>query len=249
MKIKLLLCAAAGLMAFQLAASDLDAKEHAGWSVSKTSDKKAVEIKISAPFSKNDGRVKEPVARKLVELILKNGEDELNLPPLNPEEDVTDNDSGEGKTYLNQTAYLRKAGIDPEKMTLGGSPEDTIKKTLENARLRYYTSLADIDNDGEKEIRFYSVQGSLMQEDNYFFKKGKDGSYKLIECGLGCEKTVGFIKFENKTYTIERNQQDRLKTLTVYVFENDKFKRLFTLDIGTGQKKKTVTLTEDASNN
>jgi len=209
-------------MAFQLAAADLCAKEPAGGAASKTSDKKAVEIKISAPFSKNGGRVKDPLARKLVELVLKNEEEKLNLPPLNPEEDVTDDNADEGKTYLSQTAYLRKAGIDPEKMTLGGSPEDTIRKTLEDARLRYYTSLADIDN---------------------------DGAYKLIQCDLGCEKTVGFIKFENKTYTVERNQQDRLKTLAVCSFENDKFSKLFTLDIEGGKKKKTVTLTEDASNN
>jgi len=189
--------------------------------------------------------VKDPLAGMLVELILNGGEEKLELPPLNPEEDVSEYSPDEGKTYLSQTAFLRKAGIDPEKMTLGGSSEDTIKNTLETARLRYYTSLADIDNDGEKEIRFHSVQGALMQEDNYFFKKGKDGAYKLIQCDLGCEKTVGFIKFENKTYTVERNQDDRLKTMTVYSFENDKFRKLFALDIEAGKKKKTVILTEE----
>jgi len=37
--------------------------------------------------------------------------------------------------------------------------------------------------------------------------------------------------------------------MTVYTFENDKFKKLFTLDIETGKMKKTVILTGETSNN
>ncbi|HNY10268.1 MAG TPA: hypothetical protein PKK26_01625 [Candidatus Wallbacteria bacterium] len=88
-----------------------------------------------------------------------------------------------------------------------------------------------------------------MEEDNYFFKKRKDGTYKLIKCNLGCEKMVGFIKFENKIYTIERNIENQLNTIIIYSFENEKFKCLFKIEIQRNKNKKAITVFESASKN
>ena len=237
MKTRFLLCGFSVLIILQLTFLNSGAKETAAAPGPKPPAKK---VTVSG--------AKEPVVKKLVELISSNKEDELKQAPLNPEEDVTDN-SGEGKTYLNQTTYLRKAGIDPEKMSLGNSADDTIKKTLETSKMRYYTSLVDIDNDGSNEIRFHSVQGSLMEEDNYFFKKGKSGAYELIRSSLGCEKSVGFVKVENKTYTIERNQEDKLKTLLIYTFEKNQFRCIYTINIDHTKNKKTINIFTGRSNN
>jgi len=232
-----------------LTASHSAAKAPDATSGSKSDVKKANKITICAPLLKSDDHIKEPVVKKLAELILSGREEEIEQPPLNPEEDVTDDGGNEGKNLLNQTTYLRKAGIDPEKMSLGGSPDNTIKRTVEHARLRYYTSLIDFDNDGEKEIRFHSVQGTLKEEDNYFFKKGKDGAYKLIECDLGGEKMLGFVKLENRIYTTERNPENQLKTIAIYNFDNGKFKCLSTIDVHYSRNRKSITISEEPSNN
>lgn len=190
------------------------------------------------------------LAEKLVRLISSNKERLLETPSFNPEIDVTDKDAmlEEGKTILNQTTYLRKAGIDPKTMNLSDSDDDTINKTLESSFMVYYTSLVDIDSDGESEIRFHSVQGSLLEEDNYFFKKGRDGRYKLVECKLGGGDMLIFIKYDNKVYTVERNKENILNYLIIYSFDpaDEKFKNLFTINIERkGKKGKNITLTLD----
>ncbi len=190
------------------------------------------------------------LAEKLIKIILHHRERILEKPCYNPEIDVTDKDImlEEGKTILNQTTYLRKAGIDPKTTSLSDSFDDTINKTLESSFMVYYTSLVDIDSDGENEIRFYSVQGRLLEEDNYFFKKGRDGRYKLVQCKLGGGDMLIFIKYGNKVYTAERNKENILNYLKVYSFDSadEKFKPLFNIDIERkGKKGKNITLTLD----
>ena len=190
------------------------------------------------------------LAEKLIKIILHHRERILEKPCFNPEIDVTDKDAmlKDGKTILNQTTYLRKAGIDPKTMNLSDSENDTINKTLESSFMVYYTSLVDIDSDGESEIRFYSVQGSLLEEDNYFFKKGRDGRYKLVECKLGGGDMLIFIKYDNKVYMAERNKENILNYLIIYSFDpvDEKFKNLFTINIERkGKKGKNITLTLD----
>lgn len=197
-----------------------------------------------------DKHCKYGLAEKLIKVILSHRERILGKPCFNPEIDATDKDAmlKDGKTILNQTTYLRKAGIDPKTMNLSDSDDDTINATLESSRMVYYTSLVDIDSDGENEIRFYSVQGRLLEEDNYFFKKGRDGRYKLVECKLGGGDMLIFIKYDNKVYTVERNKENILSSLKVYSFDSadEKFKPLFNIDIERkGKKGKNITLTLD----
>ncbi len=224
-------------------------------SYAKNEDRRLINIVKEGKNSKIklgdiDKYCKYGLAEKLVRLISSNKERLLETPSFNPEIDVTDKDTmlEEGKTILNQTTYLRKAGIDPKTMNLSDSDDDTINKTLESSFMVYYTSLVDIDSDGESEIRFYSVQGSLLEEDNYFFKKGRDGRYKLVECKLGGGDMLIFIKYDNKVYAAERNKENILNYLKIYSFDaaDEKFKGLFTINIERkGKKGKNITLTLD----
>ncbi len=213
--------------------------------ISLIKDGKRSKIKLS----EIDKFVKYDIAGKLVEIILASKESLLEKPGLNPEIDVTDKESmlKEGKTLLNQTTYLRKAGIDPETTSIGSSPEDTINATLKESRLVYYTSLVDIDSDGENEIRFYSVQGTLLEEDNYFFKKNEDGKYRLIDnCNLGGSEMAIFIKHKKTVYAAERNKENKLSFIKVYLFDGkkEKFEPLFTIETGIeGKKGKNISLT------
>jgi hypothetical protein len=106
----------------------------------------------------------------------------------------------------------------------------------------YYTSLIDLDSDGTDEIRFHSVQGTLLEEDNYFFKKDeKSGKYRLIEsCSLGGgSDTVIFVKYKKLNYTIEKNHDDTVSRFKVYLFDGkaEKFEPLFTIKIERGGTK------------
>ncbi len=198
-----------------------------------------------------------PLAVKLVKIISRNRELILERPCFNPEIDVTDKENmlKEGKTILNQTTYLRQAGINPETMKLNSSTEadenDTINKILESSFMVYYTSLVDIDSDGENEIRFHSVQGKLYEEDNYFFKKDHDGRYKLIECGLGGEEYLMFIKYKNKIYTALRNKEEKINRIKIYSFNavSKTFDFLFTIDFKNkkvnNKKSKNIILSLD----
>lgn len=192
-------------------------------------------------------------AEKLIKIILANKEQLIPKPAYNPEIDATDKESilRDGKTLSNQTTYLRNAGIDPEKTALEKSSEVSINDTLKASRMVYYTSLIDLDSDGTNEIRFHSVQGALLEEDNYFFKKDeKSGKYRLIEnysLGGGSDMVI-FVKYKNVNYTIERNHDDTVSRLKVYLFDGkeEKFEPLFTIDINReGKKGKSVTLTLD----
>lgn len=192
-------------------------------------------------------------AEKLIKIILANKEQLIPKPAYNPEIDVTDkgNILKEGKTLSNQTTYLRKAGIDPEKTSLEKSSEVSINDTLKASRMVYYTSLIDLDSDGTTEIRFHSVQGTLLEEDNYFFKKDeKSGKYRLIEnCDLGGgSDMIIFVRYKNTNYTIERNHEDTVNKFKAYLFNGseEKFEPLFTIDIKCeGKKGKSVILTLD----
>jgi len=226
-----------------ISAKSEDKSKDAKISLIKEGKRSTIKLSEIGKFVKHD------IAEKLIKIILANKEPLLEKPALNPEIDVTDKDSmlKEGKTLLNQTTYLRKAGIDPETTRIGPSPEDTINDTLKESRLVYYTSLVDIDSDGENEIRFYSVQGTLMEEDNYFFKKCEDGKYRLIDnCSLGGSEMVIFIKHKNTVYTAERNKENKLSRIKVYLFDGkkEKFEPLFTIESGAeGKKGKNITLT------
>ncbi len=205
-------------------------------------------------FGELEKHFKYGFAEKLIKIILANKEQLIPKPAYNPEIDATDKESmlREGKTISNQTTYLRKAGIDPEKTALENSSEVSINDTLKSSRMVYYTSLIDLDSDGTNEIRFHSTQGTAREEDNYFFKKDeKSGKYRLIEnCDLGGgSDMVIFVKYKNVNYTIERNNDDIVSRLKVYLFNGreEKFEPLFTINIDrSGSEGKSITLTLDS---
>ncbi|HNY11430.1 MAG TPA: hypothetical protein PKK26_07580 [Candidatus Wallbacteria bacterium] len=187
--------------------------------------------KTSISLSRPDKFIKEPVVKLLAKLLYEKNEKSLEMEPLNAEKDVTFEGEDRG-LYLNQTMYLRNAGIDPEKVKL--EYDTDLKKTIVNSRNRYFTSLIDIDNDGVNEIRFHSVQGTLYVEDNYFFKKQKNGKYLIVKNDLcapdGGGESLSFVRCENKVYTLKK-EGEPVRKIEIYCCENGEFKSLYTMEI------------------